>query len=299
MNAPLVTIVTVNYNGTTVTERLLESLANVIYPEMEIIVVDNASSASPDSLKEKFPYITLIKNTINKGFAAANNDGFRIAKGELFLMLNNDTEVDPNFLWPMVQTIVSSKMVGAVCPKIKYFEKPEIVQFAGYDPISKYTGRGAPIGDKEPDKKQYDRIYPIPYGHGAAFMLKREVYDKVGPMSEDYFLYYEEIDYCERIRNAGFNILFNGHSIVYHKESMSVGINSPLKVFYNTRNRILFLRRYSSYMQQLAFIAYHTVVVLPVHSIRYLRKGQFGQFNAMIKGIRWNFTHSATGSKEF
>lgn len=299
MNAPLVTIVTVNYNGIEVTERLLESLTNVIYPEIEIIVVDNASSASPDSLREKFPYITLIKNTSNKGFAGANNDGFKAAKGELFLMLNNDTEVDPNFLWPMVQTILSSKMVGAVCPKIKYFEKPEIVQFAGYNPISKYTGRGAPIGDKEEDKKQYDRIYPIPYGHGAAFMLKREVYDKIGPMAEDYFLYYEEIDYCERIRNAGYNILFNGHSIVYHKESMSVGMNSPLKVFYNTRNRILFLRRYSSYLQQLAFMIYHTAVILPVHSFRYLSKGQFAQFTAMTKAVRWNLTHSSSKTKEF
>ncbi|MBE7177517.1 MAG: glycosyltransferase family 2 protein [Mucilaginibacter polytrichastri] len=289
----MVSVVTVNYNGSAVTEKLLQSLQVIDYPHIEIIVVDNASAENVDWLKEKYPYITLIKNTENKGFAAANNDGFRVAKGEFFMMLNNDTEVESDFLWPLVKTIQSSRMIGLVCPKLKYFDDKNVIQFAGYTPISKYTGRGFPIGDKEDDDKQYDRIYTISHGHGAAMLLKREIFEKVGPMREDYFLYYEELDYCERIRWAGYNLIFNGHSTVYHKESMTVGKNSPLKVYYNTRNRILFVRRTSTFIQRFIFLFYYGLIVVPVHSLRYLLKGENEQFRAMVRGLRWNMTHKS------
>lgn len=285
---PLVSIITVNYNGLYVTRDLLVSLQKVTYPALEIIVVDNASDEFTDSLLTEFPYIKLIKNNRNKGFAGANNDGFKAATGEYFFMLNNDTEVGPGFIEPLIDTFTKPG-VGVVCPKIKYFDQPDLIQFAGYTPINRYTGRGFPIGEKEIDDGRYDKIYQTSRGHGAAMLIKREVYEKVGPMAEDYFLYYEEMDYCERIKRNGYEIWYNGLSVVYHKESVSVGPNSALKVYYLTRNRILFMRRNAGPAQRFVFYLYYLSVIFPVHTFKYAIRSDFVRLKAFNKGILWNF----------
>src|SRR3712207_56119 len=118
---PLVSIVTINYNGAKVTCELLESLKKVTYPNFEVIVVDNASKEDPGMIKEKYPNTVLIRSKENLGFAGGNNEGFKVAKGKYFLMLNNDTEVDPGFLQPLVERMESDGKIGAVSSKLIYF----------------------------------------------------------------------------------------------------------------------------------------------------------------------------------
>jgi GT2 family glycosyltransferase len=285
---PFVSIITVNYNGVKVTLELLESLSKVSYPYFEIIVVDNASLESPDILKEKFPIITLIKSPVNTGFAGGNNVGFRAAKGKYFLLLNNDTEVDPGFLEPLVQKLEEDPQAGAVSSKVIFHNSENIIQYAGGGLINPFTGRGGFIGTHEKDESQYPTSITA-HAHGAAMMVKREVVEKIGMMAELYFLYYEELDFCERIKKAHYSIWYIAESRVYHKESMTVGKENSLKVYYLTRNRILFLRRNSSKASLYVFLLYFILIALPKNVFVYLLRKRIDLLKSFIKGLIWNF----------
>lgn len=287
---PLVSIITVNYNGAQLTIETIDSLMKSNYPNIEIIVVDNGSLESPDIIKETHPSINLIKAGANLGFAGGNNLGFEAANGDYFLLLNNDTEVEPDFLFPMVKEMESDERTGCVTCKLRYFEKPEIIQFAGYYKINMLTGRGFSRGWGEVDSGQYDDIIDVEYAHGAAMMVRRSVVEKIGMMAHIYFLYYEELDYCERIKGAGYKIKYVGHSTVLHKESMTVGKASPLKTYYMARNRWIFVRRYSRGLEKLWSFLFFIFISIPKGLISNTLNGPKHLW-AFIKGSVWNLTN--------
>ena len=287
---PLVSIISINYNNVVITGEMINSLASINYPNIEVIIVDNNSSESPMSLLElRFP-LKLIKSDKNLGFAGGNNLGIKHASGEYYLLLNNDVEVHPDFLGPMVELMEREKNIGAVSPKIKYFESPNIIQYAGHNGINHFTGRGFSRGFKEEDEGQYNDTCEAQLLHGAAMMIRRSVVEDIGAMRESYFLYYEEVDYCERIRNAGYKMFYTGDSEIYHKESMSVGKDSPLKVYYLNRNRVLFLRLNTTGFKRICSILLFSLFAFPKKALAYTIKGDFTRLSALIKGITWHFT---------
>ncbi|MDB5257317.1 MAG: hypothetical protein JWM14_2012 [Chitinophagaceae bacterium] len=287
---PLVSIVTVNYNGVKVTSEFLDSIQRITYKQIEVIVVDNASAENADVLKERYPWIILIKSPLNTGFAGGNNLGFQVAKGKYFLMLNNDTEVAPDFLEHLVKKMEEEPGVGVVSSKVIFFNSDNILQYAGAGQIHPITGRGGFIGTNEKDFLQYQSA-ETGHAHGAAMMVKREVIEKIGLMADLYFLYYEELDFCERIKNAGYSIWYIAESVVFHKESMTVGRENPLKVYYMTRNRILFLRRNKKTLMVALFMLYFTFIAVPKNSLEYIRRGKLDLLVAFLKGYAWNFFH--------
>ncbi len=287
---PLVSIVTVNYNGVKVTSEFLDSIQQITYSSIEVIVVDNASAENPDVLKERYPWITLIKSPTNTGFAGGNNIGFKAAKGKYFLMLNNDTEVAPGFLEPLVKKMEEHANIGVVSSKVIFFNSDNILQYAGAGSIHPITGRGGFIGTNEKDFLQYQSA-ETGHAHGAAMMVKREVIEKIGLMAELYFLYYEELDFCERIKNAGYSIWYIAESVVFHKESMTVGRENSLKVYYMTRNRMLFLRRNKKPLMVALFVLYFTFIAVPKNGLTYILRGKLNLCIAFLKGYFWNFFH--------
>jgi len=137
---PLVSIITINYNQSEVTFELLKSLRNISYPNVEIIVVDNASpSDHPERIKENFPEIQLLLSETNLGFAGGNNLGVRVAKGDYLLFMNNDVEVPVDFLEPLVATLEDDESIGMVSPIIKFHWDSNLIQYAGYNPINLWT----------------------------------------------------------------------------------------------------------------------------------------------------------------
>ena len=241
---PLVTIITVNYNQTGVTCELLESLRHISYPNIEVIVVDNASpDEDPSEMKTRFPEISLIISKKNLGFAGGNNLGILQAKGEYLLFINNDTEVPVDFLEPMIIRLLENPELGMISPKIRFHHSPSIIQFAGYTPLNPYTLRQELIGYRQEDKGQHDESIETFSIHGAAMMVPMKVVKQVGLMADIYFLYYEEHDWAFRIKREGYKVFYEAGSLVYHKESISTGKESPLKIYYISRNRILFARR--------------------------------------------------------
>lgn len=289
---PFVSIITVNYNQSEVTCALIASLHQITYPNFEIIVIDNASpSDSPKIIKERFPNVILVENPINYGFAAGNNYGLMRARGEYILLINNDIEVPRNFLEPLVDKLRSHPEIGAVSPKIKYFYQPDTIQYAGYTPMNYLTMRNFAIGHGEKDQGQYDEDRETFYAHGAAMLVPMEVVKKVGLMSYIFFLYYEEADWCERIKKAGYKIYYVHNSYVLHKESVSTGKLSNLKIYYLNRNRLIFMRRNVNGSLFYKGLAYQLLVAIPKNALNFLRKGNVSAFHTYYKAIGWHLLH--------
>lgn len=125
-------------------------------------------------------------------------------------------------------------------------------------------------------------------------MVKRETVEWAGLMPEVYFLYYEELDWCCRIRQAGYQIYYQPSALVFHKESMTVGKGNPLKVYYQTRNRILFMRRNVSTLPLFIFLLYFAVFALPKAIVLYGLRRQFSFLEALLNGVGWNLRHAVT-----
>jgi hypothetical protein len=145
------------------------------------------------------------------------------------------------------------------------------------------------IGNKEQDNGQYDEVRPTYYAHGGGMMVKREVLEKVGLLPDHFFLYYEELDWSERIRKQGYKIYYQPKSLIYHKESMTTGKTSPLKTFYLTRNRILFMRRNMPMKGLSIFLLYFTFFTIPKNTLQFLIKRQTKHLKSFWKGILWHF----------
>jgi GT2 family glycosyltransferase len=291
---PLISIITVNYNGLDLTVELLNSIRCITYSNLEIFVVDNASRENPQVFLEKnYPEVHVIRSEKNLGFAGGNNLAVQEATGEYLFFINNDAEITEGCLDRLVAVFENHINVGMVSPLICYFNESrnadtDLIQYAGMTQVNAWTARNETIGEKEQDKGQFSSAQKTAYGHGAAMIVSREVIDKAGIMFNDFFLYYEELDWCERIRHAGFEIWIEPSAKIYHKESASVGAMSTLKTYYLNRNRVYFIRRNFGGLSFLGFALFLTFVTVPKNLLMFLLRGQFDHAKVFLKAIFWN-----------
>jgi GT2 family glycosyltransferase len=288
---PLVSIITLNWNSMAMTLEFLHSIEERnTYNNIEVIVVDNASTEDPtQKIKEVYPLAKVIRNQTNLGFSAGNNVGIREAKGDYLFIVNNDTEFTPGLIEGLVKIFREYPGAGVVSPKFHYFFEKGTIEYAGYKSVSIFTGRNSMIGSGEKDIGQYNEVKETQYAHGGGMMVSREVINKVGLMPEEFFLYYEELDWSVQIRKKGFNIYFQPNALIYHKESMTTGKTSPLKTFYLTRNRILFMRRNTPLPGLGIFFLYFTFFTIPKNTLTYLFRRQLIHLKSFWKGILWHF----------
>ncbi len=292
---PFISIITLNYNQTDITCQFLESCRNLQYKNFEILVCDMASAIDPSSkiLSGNYPNTRLLLSKENLGFAKGNNWGMRQGKGDFFFIVNNDTEVTPTLLDELLKPFALDEQIGVACPKIMFYDQPEVIQYAGFNPMNMFTGRTSSIGMMEKDQGQHNVSGPTAGAHGCAMMVKREVVEKVGMFPEKFFLYYEEWDWSARIQNAGYKIWYTAPAKIFHKESMSVGKNNPMKIYYHTRNRILYIRRNANFFQKIVFTLFFVFFTFPRWFITYLAKKQFVQLRYFMKGALWNLYSSS------
>lgn len=291
-----VSIITVHYNQQEATIRLLDSVRALDYPHIEMIVADNGSADNlGEIMRRRYPEFKYVRSERNLGFAGGNNLGIEAATGDYLFFVNNDARVTPESVGILVDFLEKNPTVGAVSPLICYDERDsigrDIIQYAGMTDIHPITGRNRTEGAKASDRGQFSEPFPTAYAHGAAMMVTRATLAKVGPMSEDYFLYYEELDWCERIRKAGFEIWVAPQARVYHAESLTMQKLGAKKTFYLTRNRIWFMRKWSQGWRLFAFYAYMALIAAPLHSIRRLVDGEVEPLRAFWKGLIQGFNH--------
>ncbi|WP_256010599.1 glycosyltransferase family 2 protein [Desertivirga xinjiangensis] len=289
-----VSVVTVNYNQALVTEELLHSISTLnSYPDTEIIVIDNGSVINPvPQWQSKYPDIHFIRSESNLGFAGGNNLGIKAATGDYLFLVNNDTEFTSGLIESLAAVLDSHPTAGMVSPKIRFFHQPDIIQYAGFTPMNYFTARNKRIGEYETDKGQYDGpAKPTGFADGAAMMVRKETVEKAGLMAEHFFLYYEEMDWCERIKRSGYVIWVEPGALIYHKESVSVGKRSSLKEYFMNRNRILFIRRNAPLIARFLFYFHFCCLVAPRNLFTYLRDKRPDLAQNFIKAIWWNITH--------
>lgn len=291
----LTSIITVNYNQPVVTMELLHSIAeNCKDLAVEVILVDNNPQKNyTTEFHNCFPGLIYIKSDSNLGFAGANNLGFSIAKGQFVLLLNNDTEITEGLIPQLINEMENNNDIGLLSPLIKFFDDKDIIQYAGFTPMNYITARNKGIGFLKKDIGQFSRISEeTGFCHGAAVMCRYNDLMKAGFMDESYFLYYEELDWCEKFKSIGKKIWFTGKAVVYHKESITVGKESPMKTYFMTRNRILYIRRNATFAGSLLFCIYYSFVGLPKQIAGYLIKGKYELVKQTVRGLYWNITHS-------
>lgn len=284
--SPDISIITVNYNGLQDTCEMLESLqAHLHTCVYEVIVVDNASRENEAALIQKrFPSVQVIRSDKNLGFAGGNNLGIRMARGKYILLLNNDTFLEDDTIGFLCETLEQHPETAAVSPKIKFAASPRNIQYAGFTPLTTYTLRNRSIGYNQPDTEKYNIPEYTALLHGAAMMIRREVICEVGPMPEIYFLYYEETDWCSRMIRCGYQLRYDPRCTIYHKESSSTGADSPLKLYYLTRNRLLYAWRNRQGTTRILALLYQFCIAIPKNLIVNLLRCKIPQSEAVGKG---------------
>jgi len=245
MVQPLVSVVIPHWNGVEVLSECLESLSETKYPNMEIIVVDNASTdGSPDWVSLNFPQVKLIENDQNYGYAGGCNRGAKTAEGEYLVFLNNDTIQDHHWLAGLVDFMNLNSNVAAVQPKILDFFERTKFDYAGgaggwLDILGFPFARGRVFLEQERGNGQYDKMRPIFWASGTAIMVRKSDFETAGGFDEIFFAHQEEIDLCWKFHLMGKEIWAIPNSTIYHKNAVTLPMFTRMKQYLNHRNSYL------------------------------------------------------------
>ena len=256
---PLVYIIILNYNSYEETIRCLKSVKDIEYDNFRVIVVDNNSK--DDSVEALGNYVSdyvFLINESNLGYAKGNNVGIEYALNhgaEYLCILNNDVEVERDFLSKLINYLEANMDVGIAGPCICDFQRRDRIQSMGAS-INLYTG----LAQGKMKNVQYDKVaqsfVDVDYLGGACFVIKRKVIEDIGTIPEMYFLFFEETEFCLKAKRKGYKLICLKESKVYHKRSATISKYKGLSYYYLNKNRIVFMRRNASLLQRLVFYIY-------------------------------------------
>ena len=239
VKCPMVSIVISNLNGEKHLPECLSSLMKLDYPLYEVIVVDAASSDNSIPIIENdFPLVRLIKKG-KIGIGEALNCGISASKGEFIVFdLNNDDIVDKNWLARLIKVLAESSDIGVVCGKRFKYGSNKILDSAG-GRISLLTGNTPIIGENKLDSATYNVQKEVDYF--GVIATKRAILEKVGLCDPSYYIYFEDTDFCFRVKKLGYKIVFVPSAVFWHKGSSTVGQNSRMGCYYYYRNKTRFI----------------------------------------------------------
>lgn len=241
-------VVIVNWNGWQTTLETLESLwsAQVPQDQINVYLVDNGSTDS------SVTHLSTVQNTVliplgeNRGFAGGSNRGIEQALSDgcrYVLLLNNDVYVHPDFLVLLVQWLDNHPSAGIVTPKIRYAEPDHLLWYGGGTlPWPRLIGGMTGIG--EIDAGQYDRPSVVGFATACCILVRREVFEQIGFLDERFYFYQEDVDFCIRAAQAGFEVWYCPASLIWHRVSYSTSQNLPLRTYYYARSRFIFFAKH-------------------------------------------------------
>jgi GT2 family glycosyltransferase len=233
-----VSVIVVNWNRRDLLRACLESLALQTQKDLEIIVVDNGSAdGSVEMVEREFPAVKILRNAVNRGFCAANNQGIAASSGELVALLNNDAEADRGWVEALAKAILSAEDFGMAASKILVWEDPSRIDKAGHLIYPDGQNRGRGTG--ETDRGQYDRIEETLWPDGCAAMYRRAMLDRIGGFDEDFFAYADDAELGLRARIAGWRCVYVPTAVARHRRGATLGLGSGRRLALIERNRVL------------------------------------------------------------
>ena len=248
INSPKVAIVILNWNGVRHLRQFLPSVLTSIYPNLEIIVGDNASTdGSVAFLKQEYPAIKIIQNDDNYGFTGGYNKVLAQVDADYFILLNSDVEVKPGWIEPVIKLMESDPAIAAAAPKILAFNQKTHFEHAGaaggfIDHFGYPFCRGRMFYEIEEDKGQYQQSGEVFWATGAALFIKKHCWQEAGGFDDRFFAHMEEIDLCWRLKNIGYKIMYCAESEVFHLGGGTLNAENPFKTYLNFRNNLLLLQ---------------------------------------------------------
>ena len=279
-------VIIVTWNALHHLKRFLPTVAETDYPNMEIIIADNASAdGSAEWLKANYPDIKIVTFNQNHGYAGGNNRAVKYATGDILLFLNNDVRTSPNWLSEL-NVAFQKDDLSIAQPKILSVEEPELFEYAGasggfIDWLGFPFCRGRMFDTLEKDSGQYNNQVPIFWASGAAFAIRKELFTEAGGFDEDFEFHMEEIDLCWRCLKMGKSIAVIPNSEVFHLGGGSLPANSPRKVFYNYRNSlVMLLKNLDKYVYAKIFVR---LCLDGISGIRLLFQGKAAETIAIIR----------------
>lgn len=290
-NMPLVSIIILNYNCMQHLKNCLDSIQRSVYSNFETILVDNASTdKSVEFVKESYPWVRIIQNKQNLGFAAGNNVGIAAAKGDYLLLLNPDTEVDPFCIKRLIEVMEKNPEIGICGAKLLLLDKRNVLQHAG----GKYHVIGISIdrGMLELDMGQYDKIEEVTFVCGAAMMFRRKLISEIGMLDPTFFLYHEEVDFCIRAWFHNSKVVYVPTAVVYHKSGyitdLTRHVSNPLVVFHKHKNTFIILLKNFSLRTVLLWFPV-SILYKMFWVLFFLSKSDGQSAVAVLRSILWVF----------
>lgn len=297
---PLVSIITLNWNQTSATCKLLESTDKLTYGNYEVLVCDMGSAVDPRFaiMSGGYKNVRILQQDHSpkrKGL----NGAIAEAKGDFVLLLNNNSVVSENLVQELLQPLLDNSTIGASCPKVVSFRNHQLIHFAGYKRMNPFTGTSAMVGHKQIDTGQYDEPTMIHGIYTGAVMIRKKIVEHIGAFSENFFVYFNDADISARIIKKGYKILFQPTTVVYNNDVIRYDKKSPIHTYYTTRNRILSMRRNTTLFQFSVFMIVFLFLGIPVTTVKFLLFGQLAHLSAFFKGIAWNFKPQGLSMRRF
>ena len=283
-----VAVVILNWNGKKLLEQFLPSVISCSEKEATIYLADNASTDDSFSLvQNKFPSIKIIQNKTNGGYAKGYNDALKNLTEDLFVLLNNDVAVSPNWLTPIIYEFKKDDNLVAAQPKILDYHNKSYFEYAGagggyIDQLGYPYCRGRIFNTLEKDKGQYDNTTTVFWATGACLFVRKTAYNEVEGLDEGFFAHQEEIDLCWRLQSQGGTIKYIGKSTVYHIGGATLSSYSSKKTFYNFRNSLLMLIKNVS-SSKVWFLLFIRLILDGLAGFQFLIQGKWRHSLAIIK----------------
>jgi hypothetical protein len=290
-------VIVLCYNGIELTLECIHSLLNQEYSAYQIYVVDNASTdGTVEIIRSRFPQIRIISTGANLGYCAGNNAGMALAlkdHSDLVFLVNNDTRLDPGCISALVAALADHPQSGAIGPMVYTWDNRQCISSAG-GKIDWLHADAINEGAGEMDHGQFPRR-KVDYINGCGIMVTKTAVERAGMLDASYFMYWEETDWCQRIKRAGFDLWFEPAAKMEHKAPIVSGELGPATIYYMTRNRIRFFARHAPWRIKLLTLA-HAVngAVRGLRSDR--QKGRLVHARATQMALqhaftrRWGFT---------
>ena len=263
-NAPLFSVIILNWNGRHLLEECLSSIRAQTFRDFETIVVDNGSTdGSVDWVKERWAEsVSTVALPSNLGFAGGNNAGIRVARGRYVILLNNDTAVDPGWLAALAEAVRRHPHAGMFTPKILNYYRRDEIDNTGHVIYPDGLARGR--HRLETNDGRFDEEGEAAWPSGCAGVYRKEMLDEIGLLDESFFAYGEDVDLGLRARWAGWVCYYVPDAVVYHKYSATTGTYSPQKAFLTERNRIWVLLK-NFPLKEVLLSPFHTALRYAIH----------------------------------